>query len=301
MTDATPPPPDRPRLVLTRRGRLARTIVVALLAVLLMLVVVLGVRALASPAEPTGDPSSPATPSPAPAPSDGGGASDGGGSDGGGVSDGRPVAAAATGGVTAEITAASTEIPRSGTTGEGTWTVAEPATDGAASEGNASEGSTSEGNVRSYLLRVEDGIDLEAGEVAGVVAEVLADDRGWEPLEHVAFRQVTEPAEADFTISLASPPTVDGLCAPARTNGLWSCRIGEEVVLNADRWTLMTPTFDDLGEYRAYMVNHEVGHFLGHGHETCGGEGEAAPVMLQQSMALGGCRANPWPSADGEA
>lgn len=290
MTDATPPPPDRPRLVLTRRGRLARTIVVALLAVLLMLVVVLGVRAFASPAEPSDAPSSPATPSPAPAPSDGGG-----------VSDGSPVAAAATGGVTAEITAASTEIPRSGTTGEGTWTVAEPATDGAASEGSASEGSTSEGNVRSYLLRVEDGIDLEAGEVAGVVAEVLADDRGWEPLEHVAFRQVTEPAEADFTISLGSPPTVDDLCAPARTNGLWSCRIGEEVVLNADRWTLMTPAFDDLGEYRAYMVNHEVGHFLGHGHETCGGEGEAAPVMLQQSMALGGCRANPWPSADGEA
>lgn len=293
MTDATPPPPDRPRLVLTRRGRLARTIVVALLAVLLILVVVLGVRALASPAEPPGDPSSPATPSPAPVPSDGGGASDGGESDGGGASDGTPVAAAAiTGGVTAEITAASTEIPRSGMTGEGTWTVAEPAT---------AEGSASEGTVRSYLLRVEDGIDLEAGEVAGVVAEVLADERGWEPLEHVVFRQVTEPAEADFTISLASPPTVDGLCAPARTNGLWSCRIGEEVVLNADRWTLMTPTFDDLGEYRAYMVNHEVGHFLGHGHETCGGAGEAAPVMLQQSMDLGGCRTNPWPSADGEA
>lgn len=292
MTDATPPPPDRPRLVLTRRGRLARTIVVALLAVLLILVVVLGVRALASSAEPPGDPSSPATPSPAPVPSDGGGASDGGGSDGGGASDGSPVAAAATGGVTAEITAASTEIPRSGMTGEGTWTVAEPAT---------AEGSASEGTVRSYLLRVEDGIDLEAGEVAGVVAEVLADERGWEPLEHVVFRQVTEPAEANFTISLASPPTVDGLCAPARTNGLWSCRIGEEVVLNADRWTLMTPTFDDLGEYRAYMVNHEVGHFLGHGHETCGGEGEAAPVMLQQSMDLGGCRTNPWPSADGEA
>ncbi|WP_137770221.1 DUF3152 domain-containing protein [Brachybacterium sp. SGAir0954] len=269
---------------------------VTLLSVLLILVVVLGVRALASPAEPPGDPSSPTTPSPAPVPSDGGGASDGGGSDGGGASDGSPVAAAATGGVTAEITAASTEIPRSGMTGEGTWTVAEPATDGAASEGSASDG-----NVRSYLLRVEDGIDLEAGEVAGVVAEVLADERGWEPLEHVAFRQVTEPAEADFTISLASPPTVDELCAPARTNGLWSCRIGEEVVLNADRWTLMTPVFDDLGEYRAYMVNHEVGHFLGHGHETCGGEGEAAPVMLQQSMDLGGCRANPWPSADGEA
>ena len=272
---------------------------VALLAVLLILVVVLGVRALASPAEPAGDPSSPATPSPAPAPSDGG-ASDGGPSDGGGASDGSPVAAA--GGVTAEITAASTEIPRSGMTGEGTWTVAEPANDdGDASEGGASEAGASGGTVRSYLLRVEDGIDLEAGEVAGAVAEVLADERGWEPLEHVAFRQVTEPAEADFTISLASPPTVDELCAPARTNGLWSCRIGEEVVLNADRWTLMTPTFEDLGEYRAYMVNHEVGHFLGHGHETCTGEGEAAPVMLQQSMDLDGCRANAWPSADGEA
>ena len=160
---------------------------------------------------------------------------------------------------------------------------------------------TDEKTVRSYLLRVEDGMDLDAGEVAEEVAGVLADERGWQPLEHVVFQQVTDPADADFTISLASPPTVDELCAPARTNGLWSCRIGKEVVLNADRWTLMTPTYDDLGAYRAYMINHEVGHFLGHDHETCPGEGKAAPVMLQQSMDLGGCRPNSWPSTDGEA
>lgn len=81
-------------------------------------------------------------------------------------------------------------------------------------------------------------------------------------------------------------------CAPAQTHGTWNCRIGGEVVLNSDRWLRMTPTCDDLVEYRAYMVNHEVGHFLGHDHADCPGKGEPAPVMLQQSRALEGCLAN---------
>ncbi len=70
------------------------------------------------------------------------------------------------------------------------------------------------------------------------------------------------------------------------------------MVLNSDRWLLKTPTYDDLDEYRAYMVNHEVGHFLGHDHVGCPGEGETAPVMLQQSMALDGCIANGWPGLE---
>ena len=44
---------------------------------------------------------------------------------------------------------------------------------------------------------------------------------------------------------------------------------GKNVVLNSDRWKYMTPTYDDLGTYRAYLVNHEVGHFLGKGGDQC--------------------------------
>ena len=61
----------------------------------------------------------------------------------------------------------------------------------------------------------------------------------------------------------------------------------------------MTPTYTDLAAYRTYQVNHEVGHYLGHGHVSCPGSDRAAPVMLQQSMDLGRCVPNSWPTLDG--
>lgn len=191
-----------------------------------------------------------------------------------------------------DASAAEQEIVESGTVGDGTWTIAQPA--GAAA-------GTATGTVRTYALRVENGIGLDAEDTARGVAAVLADDRGWQGLEDVAFQQVADPAQAEFTVSVASPPTVDALCLPARTEGRWSCRIGPDVVLNSDRWLHRTPTFPDTAEYRAYLVNHEVGHFLGHGHARCTGEGRAAPVMLQQSIDLDGCRPNAWPARDGSA
>lgn len=259
------------------------------LAVLLILALVAIVRALG------GDDAdqAPAAATSSPAPSDGG-RSDGGGSDSatgpGGTGDGLEALSSPTpeaeGAV--EDAAEDEEIVRSGTVGAGTWTVAAPAT----------AGTEAEGALRTYAVRIEDGIGIDADETAAEIAAVLADGRGWQDLEEVAFQQVATPEEAEFTISVGSPPTVDEMCLPARTGGVWSCRIGADVALNSDRWLHATPTYDDLAEYRAYMINHEVGHFLGHGHAECGAEGERAPVMLQQSIDLQGCLPNAWPSEE---
>ena len=71
------------------------------------------------------------------------------------------------------------------------------------------------------------------------------------------------------------------------------------MIINEDRWRRGTPYFKKSGgtlrEYRAMVVNHETGHWFGLGHASCGGAGQLAPVMMQQSKGLYGCKPNPWP------
>lgn len=127
-----------------------------------------------------------------------------------------------------------------------------------------------------------------------VVRATLDDPRGW---QRAGFRLVHDP-EARYVIVLAEGPEVDELCEPYDTGGRYSCQIGPVVALHADRWRTATPQWTgDLGTYRRYLVNHEVGHLLGLHHPTpqCPAEGLAAAIMSQQSTELGGCHPNGWP------
>jgi hypothetical protein len=80
---------------------------------------------------------------------------------------------------------------------------------------------------------------------------------------------------------------------------MWSCRSGDNVVINEDRWLGASPSWNEAGarlrDYRHMVVNHETGHWLGYGHSACRSPGAPAAVMQQQSMSLQGCAANPWP------
>ncbi|MGJ6980298.1 DUF3152 domain-containing protein [Aestuariimicrobium soli] len=181
-------------------------------------------------------------------------------------------------------------IVRSGQRGSGKFNVAQ------LSIPPAKRGS----RVIRYVVRVEQGVPIKPNDAGRQIQAILDDPRGWKstrtkPTAGSSFWLVSDPRDADFTISIAAPPTVDALC-PLDTGGIWSCDDGQHVLINSDRWQFLTPTYSDPTAYRAYMINHEVGHFLGLGHAECAGAGLTAPVMMQQSKGLKGCVANPWPT-----
>ncbi|MCW2616403.1 MAG: uncharacterized protein JWN08_3397 [Frankiales bacterium] len=153
---------------------------------------------------------------------------------------------------------------------------------------------TGAGPLLTYRVELEAGLGLDPVGVARSVDTTLADPRSWTSGGRRSLRRVA--GEADLRVSLASPATVDRLCAPLRTLGRYSCANGDRVVLNVARWLTGVPAYEGrLEEYRDYLVNHEVGHVLGFGHAPCPGAGQVAPVMLQQSIGLDGCTRGPWP------
>lgn len=153
------------------------------------------------------------------------------------------------------------------------------------------------GRTLTYVVQVEDGIGIPAGDVAAEVERILADERGWTADGIVGFRRVSGGA-SDFRVRLATAGTVDTICGRygLDTGGEVNCNVGQDVMVNLKRWLLATQYYaDDVTSYRALIINHEVGHFLGHGHEGCPGAGRPAPVMMQQIKGLHGCRTNVWP------
>lgn len=170
--------------------------------------------------------------------------------------------------------------PRVPEQGRGTFQVA-------AAPAISAEGAT------TYRVEVEDELPFPASQVAQFVEETLTDQRGWAARHQL----VRVDNDADLRIVLATPGTVDELCAPLDTGGRLSCRNGDDVVINAWRWQFGAESYPgDLTGYRRYVVNHETGHALGYAHVGCPGSGELAPVMLQQTKSLEGCRPNPWPA-----
>ncbi len=128
------------------------------------------------------------------------------------------------------------------------------------------------------------------------VAQTFADPRGWRSAG-VAFRRVS--SGGDFSVVLAEASTVPDFSSVCSAE--WSCRVGRYVIINQLRWKHASPSWNAAGQtlrgYRHMVVNHETGHWLGHGHRGCTGDGDLAPVMQQQSKGLDGCRHNPWPLA----
>ncbi len=151
------------------------------------------------------------------------------------------------------------------------------------------------GPVRRFKVKVELRTGFDPQAFSDEVQDILYDPRGWGGGGHLGFKKV-DSGPADLSIILATPDTVDRLCAPAPTRGRSSCFNVKRAVINLDRWVLGTPPYKNhLRQYRRYLINHEVGHGLGHGHRGCPTDGSPPPVMMQQTGGLQGCGRAWWP------
>ncbi len=147
----------------------------------------------------------------------------------------------------------------------------------------------------TYHVETRGPIVADLAEFRRQAQETYDDPRGWRAAG-VELRQV--PRGGDFTLVLASAGSVPGFSSICSST--WSCRVGRFVVINQDRWRGASPAWNAAGralrDYRHMVVNHETGHWLGHGHLGCPRPGPA-PVMMQQSKGRGACSFNPWPLA----
>ena len=146
----------------------------------------------------------------------------------------------------------------------------------------------------TYSVEARGAVAGDPGDLFAVARRTLNDPWGWALGGVIAFRAL--PSGGDLRLVLASPEEV-AAAAPG-CSAEWSCRVGDQVLINDDRFMLGASGYPlPLADYRPYVVNHEVGHWLGLLHAGCPGPGRPGPVMLQQSISIERCEATVWPTA----
>jgi hypothetical protein len=123
------------------------------------------------------------------------------------------------------------------------------------------------------------------------IQNVLDDPRAW----NVKFTHVKQ--NPDFVIYKTPgskidemyPPHIRGLSVTDRSERPWKIHFRKE------NWDAIPEAsgYTNLDLYRVYLILHEFGHILGHGHSTCAKKGPA-PVMMQQTKGTGVCWPDPW-------
>ena len=151
------------------------------------------------------------------------------------------------------------------------------------------------GDLFTYTIEVERGIDLAPyggnDSFASLVDNTLAEPRGWAASGQVSLQRVDSNADnPDIRITLATPDTVHRaeFCGFSIKYESSCWRSSEQrVMINLARWVRGAVAFGgDMGNYRAYAINHEIGHAFGRDHVGCPKNGDLAPVMMQQTFGV---------------
>ncbi|WP_456697553.1 DUF3152 domain-containing protein [Aeromicrobium sp. P5_D10] len=146
----------------------------------------------------------------------------------------------------------------------------------------------------TYSVKTRGKVTASLSKFKKLAQQTYDDPRGWRAMG-VKFKRVSKGGDFTLVLSQASKvPTFSSACSST-----YSCRVGRNVIINQTRWQKATPAWNakkgSLRNYRHMVVNHETGHWFERGHASCGGKGQLAPVMQQQSKGLQGCKINPWP------
>ncbi|WP_232322976.1 DUF3152 domain-containing protein [Hoyosella altamirensis] len=160
--------------------------------------------------------------------------------------------------------------------------------------GHTGEVGAGENRVFTYTVEIEEGVDTTSygGDeaVTRMVDETLANPKSWIADPQFGFRRISGPEDGppDFRVSLTSVMTVRQFCGYTiqLEVSCFSPRSGR-VIINDARWVRGALAFQgDIGSYRQYLVNHEVGHAIGYPeHVPCESDGGLANVMMQQTLS----------------
>jgi hypothetical protein len=129
-----------------------------------------------------------------------------------------------------------------------------------------------------------------------LVHQIIADYRGWSGLGYT-FWPVGSQGQANIRIRLTSRAQIhhlfgsyfDGLSVAHHVAD------GTDIYIDSHNWHRVPTNFvGSRALYRAYVIQHELGHAIGYNHRRARA-GLACPVMYQQTKGTRGiCRSNPW-------
>jgi hypothetical protein len=111
----------------------------------------------------------------------------------------------------------------------------------------------------TYSVTTRGRITADLAVFKRLAQQTYDDPRGWRGAG-VAFRRVRSGGSFRLVLSQASLlPSFGYPCS-----SMWSCRVGNNVIINQTRWRHASPMWNTIGrslrDYRHMVVNHETGH-----------------------------------------
>jgi hypothetical protein len=133
-----------------------------------------------------------------------------------------------------------------------------------------------------------------------LAAPLVVHPLGWNKYGH-DLTIVDTDAGSDIDVMLTPEHVMNAKFPRFAHQRLSVCNmLTKHIFINETRWLRRIPDQSQLTlpQYRAYVLQHEVGHALGKGHRKCRGRGRRTPVMMQQTLGCDECTPYPFPSEE---